>query len=547
MGNICRRLSIALALLSPLVSLNLANTAQAATIAVNTTTDELNTDGDCSLREAISAANSDTAIDACTAGSGADTITVPAGTYQLTIEGSDEDNNATGDLDILSSVTLQGAGRATTIIDAGDLDRVLDVRCEQDKDGCIAIDTVTVKGFTLRNGTPPYGRGGVFRNAGDAGQSATGPITLLEDCIVSDGNASSGGGIGDEGKLTIRRCKVQNNTATIYGGGIDTFANTVIEDSEIVDNSTRYGGGIANNGKMVVRRTLIANNTATDDGGGFLAIYDNSWLTNVTITGNTATAGGGGLSCGNEFGNDCNTRISHSTIAGNTSADGGGIKRFAGTATLRATIIADNTATSGNNDVAGAFVSSDYNLIELATGATGIDGVHDVTGVDPALTALADNGGYANTLALDSDSAAIDAAVCTDIDEDAVATDARGYLRPETACDVGAFEVGAISPDPDFDGILADDNCPSVANPDQADGDDDGVGDVCDNCPDDANDNQADDDDDGVGNACTDDSSAPLADDGCGCRSHNESPLLVLFAAMALHMVSRRRRNAPRR
>ncbi len=46
----------------------------AALIIVNTTADELNSDGDCSLREAIQAANTNARVDACTAGSGDDTI-----------------------------------------------------------------------------------------------------------------------------------------------------------------------------------------------------------------------------------------------------------------------------------------------------------------------------------------------------------------------------------------------------------------------------------------------------------------------------------------
>ena len=75
-------------------------TARAANITVTTTDDELNADGDCSLREAIQAANTDAAVDACAAGSGPDTSTPPAGAYTLSIAGAGEDAIATGDLTI---------------------------------------------------------------------------------------------------------------------------------------------------------------------------------------------------------------------------------------------------------------------------------------------------------------------------------------------------------------------------------------------------------------------------------------------------------------
>jgi len=53
-------------------------------INVTTEADELNNDGDCSLREALQAANTDSAVDACPAGSGWDTINIPTGTFRLT-------------------------------------------------------------------------------------------------------------------------------------------------------------------------------------------------------------------------------------------------------------------------------------------------------------------------------------------------------------------------------------------------------------------------------------------------------------------------------
>ena len=84
----------------PVVFLSQNRAAHAAVVTVNTTDDELNSDGDCSLREAIIAANTDTAVDACPTGSGADTINLPAGRYTLTVLGAGENAAATGDLDI---------------------------------------------------------------------------------------------------------------------------------------------------------------------------------------------------------------------------------------------------------------------------------------------------------------------------------------------------------------------------------------------------------------------------------------------------------------
>jgi CSLREA domain-containing protein len=91
------------------LALQLAPPAYAALIVVTTTVDELNNDGDCSLREAIRAANADAAVDTCVAGSGADVITLPAGTYTLTIAGEETAASA-GDLDITDDLSISGAG-----------------------------------------------------------------------------------------------------------------------------------------------------------------------------------------------------------------------------------------------------------------------------------------------------------------------------------------------------------------------------------------------------------------------------------------------------
>ncbi|MCA9955524.1 MAG: CSLREA domain-containing protein, partial [Anaerolineales bacterium] len=87
----------------------------ADTITVDTTADEVNTNGNCSLREAILSANGDTAVDSCTAGSGADVITLPPGTYTLSLAGAGENAAQTGDLDITADVTINGGGMNNSI------------------------------------------------------------------------------------------------------------------------------------------------------------------------------------------------------------------------------------------------------------------------------------------------------------------------------------------------------------------------------------------------------------------------------------------------
>src|SRR5690606_5196935 len=75
--------------------------------------------GDCSLREAVLAAN--------VAPANADTISVTIpGTIELSIAGASEDSAATGDLDIIGSTNIVGQGAEVTIIDANSLDRVFD-------------------------------------------------------------------------------------------------------------------------------------------------------------------------------------------------------------------------------------------------------------------------------------------------------------------------------------------------------------------------------------------------------------------------------------
>jgi CSLREA domain-containing protein len=174
---------------------------------------------DCSLREAVLAADG---------GSGGDTIALPAGHFRLTITGPGEDGGAAGDLDLTQSVTITGAGARSTVIDARGIDRVFDVA-----NGITAeIDDVTVTGGQ----TPDNGAG--IRNGGT--------LTLLRDTIAGNSAGGNGGGIESTGALSVTQSTIGGNYAT-NGGGID-FAGAAAVGSSTISGNAAGGPGTAGSG-----------------------------------------------------------------------------------------------------------------------------------------------------------------------------------------------------------------------------------------------------------------------------------------------------------
>src|SRR5262249_43201 len=177
--------------------------ARAATIIVDSTIDRPVQDGNCGLRDAILAATHDSAVDACVAGSGADVVVVPAGTYTLTLSGPDEDAGALGDLDVTGDLEIDGAGAAVTIIQGTGADRVLDV------DPAAAGLTVRVSGVTISGG----------------------------------GAVADGGGVRNQGGLTLTDSTVEHNSSTLSGGGIQSATGSTLHVERCrIDENTTYPG-----------------------------------------------------------------------------------------------------------------------------------------------------------------------------------------------------------------------------------------------------------------------------------------------------------------
>lgn len=395
--------------------------ALATTFPVTKTADTADgtCNADCSLREAIIAAN---------ANAGPDDITLPAGTYALSIPPTGENvagptgnNEAIGDLDVNGELTITGAGASTTIVDGADLSRIFHIHG----------GPVTITGLTARNGSEEAG-GGIFVEAVTSVNFSNIVVT------ANDGLGSGGGGIRNQGgTTTITDSTISNNVVDAQGGGIFTIGTP-----------------------LTIIRSTISGNTATESGGGIRIDSGTLTVQNSTISNNTASSGGGIRNLNGTV------TVTASTIADNSggSAFGGGIATFApGTVNLTGSILANNSAGS-SPDCTEAIISGGFNLIEDTSGCT-ITGTTtgNITGQDPQLLALASNGGPTQTRALLGSSPALNAFTsgCPP-----PTTDQRGVTRPQqAACEIGSFECQDIKGVPECAGGVAATATPTVPAP----------------------------------------------------------------------------------
>jgi uncharacterized repeat protein (TIGR01451 family) len=303
-------------------------------------------------------------------------------------------------------------------------------------------------------------------------------LTTISNLTIKGGQASWGAGIliVASATATLNWVNVTGNAATSDAGGIQNDGTLTINDSTIAGNTSgSYGGGIYNGGSgtLTISRSTISGNTATLGAGGIESNGGDVTILNSTISGNTANGDvGGGIE---HFTGSGTLSINNSTIANNVAGSGipgGGIAVRNGTAKIRNTILADNTAGGIGPDCitnsGKSLTPEDYNLIEntsdcTITGATS----NNITGQDPKLGALADNGGPTRTHALLTGSPALDkgnTAIPAITGLSCLPTDQRGISRPQgSACDIGAFEFAVSPPSADLEVTKTDSPDPVLA------------------------------------------------------------------------------------
>lgn len=252
-----------------------------------------------------------------------------------------------------------------------------------------------------------------------------------------------------------------------WGGGIYNQGDLTVENSTLTGNIAARGGGIANDGsgtaKLTILRSTLSGNVATGVGGGILNVAEDGGsatlhLENATLTGNYAATGGGGLY--NQADNGTATAtIAYSTLALNTATVGGGgihaTTTGGGSTVSLATTIITNGSGAGPDCAmpSGSIISTGYNL--AGDGTCNLTQATDQPAANAALMPLAVNPpGSTATHALGDGSAAIDripagSAGCGTT----VTADQRGAMRPYPAagkCDAGAFERQTSVVEPDY-------------------------------------------------------------------------------------------------
>ena len=250
------------------------------------------------------------------------------------------------------NITITGPGESSLTINGGG---------SSSNYNAFTVDsgvTATISGLTVAN----------FYLTGDGGGIINdGTLTLTNDTISGNSASGGGGGLANSGTLMVSNSAFSSNSGG-DGGGIVNYATATVSGSIFNSNSASYGdgGGLLNYGSATVSGSSFAGNSATSGEGGGLSNYATVTVSGCTYSNNSASDGGGivnyttatvsgsaftsnSVSYGSGGGllNDGLATVSGSSFAGNSASDGGGLSNYE-TVTISGSSFAGNSASAGN-------------------------------------------------------------------------------------------------------------------------------------------------------------------------------------------------------
>ncbi len=461
--------------------------AQAAFITVDTLDNEDNSDGDCSLREALRAANDNTAADNCVAGSGTGTDSI-----YVAVAGIIAVNQA---MLVTERVTIFALGMNTLTLDAHSSSQIFIVDMPDDShDFKLSLMTLKNAGDALPGGAVWLKRGGAFTFEG---------IRFADN--ASNGSQGKGGAIAttlprhDASTLTIKRCVFSGNQTSGTGGALaiqgfpaaEPVTHLNISESTFSDNSSTGSGGAIYSDDVTtsinIDHSRFDGNDSGKAGGAILVQAPDStalaYITASTFAENHASTDGGALSVHDgvilidnssfsknisdtSFGNAISARFSavvamfHNSLINND---------YKNRVIDKALSISDGASLSMGHSIVYSPASSaeqechvqagngTYNSLgfNIDTSGTCTSEATDQPMTDPQLMTLADNGDGSSYVELLSflprpGSPAVDGGKtgpCKTVFGASLGEDERGQPRPASGsgdrCDIGAVEFQA--------------------------------------------------------------------------------------------------------
>ena len=130
-----------------------------------------------------------------------------------------------------------------------------------------------------------------------------------------------GGGLKNDGTLTLTNCTVSDNTNAGFGGGINNPSGTlVINSCTFSDNTADRGTGVMSgsggSATLSITNSTFTGNTARV--GAAIDVWTGMTMTSSTLSGNTATAGGLGQAINRV--NNVAVALNNNIIANNAGA-----------------------------------------------------------------------------------------------------------------------------------------------------------------------------------------------------------------------------------
>lgn len=243
---------------------------------------------------------------------------------------------------------------------------------------------------------------------------------------------------------TITRSSGSNFRFFEIGNG----ANLTLNNLALTNGNASSGGAIYNQGTVSINNSTLSGNVSTGNGGAIFNsnIFSNTTvnINNSTISGNSALGNGGGVANVTALLGTATVNINDSTITNNSASSGSGIFNqsnilFASAiVNVKNTILAGNNGSQANSTAAlgtATINSNGHNLFGSAANISGVGG-SDILEADPQLSPLGNYGSSLQTHVPLPNSPAIDAGNAVN------GTDQRELTRGGNS-DIGAVEVTA--------------------------------------------------------------------------------------------------------